>query len=269
MLSWGVGIFGALQGAVDRVGRKIVEISNPAAARWRRLSIEARDYFRAGRITEASLLFEQALESAQTSGRRWPLALAEANCGIVQYRLGNWETSAQHLGRALELLVAEKRGEGRRGARVRDFLAAALVACERYHDAQAVLEAQLEMATRRLGPHSGGVVQATQDLADTCFKAKDYERAEKYYREVLQQVEFWRRPDDALTGFARIGLAKIMRGEDAEAERYARRLAAIAPRWSASGRRRPPSANGWTRSASAIRNDFGCCTRSRRDGRSR
>ena len=79
MLSWGVGIFGALEGAVDRVGRKIVEISSPAAARWRRLSIEAWDYFRAGRITEASLLFEQALESAQTSGRRWPLALAEKN----------------------------------------------------------------------------------------------------------------------------------------------------------------------------------------------
>ena len=125
--------------------------------------------------------------------------------------------------------MAEKRGEGRRGARVRDFLAAALVGCERYHDAQAVLQVQLELATRRLGPHSGGVVQATQDLADICFKAKDYERAEKYHREVLQQVEFWRRPDDALTGFARIGLAKIMRGEDAEAERYARRLAAIAP----------------------------------------
>jgi len=28
VLSWGVGIFGALEGAVDRVGRKIVEISN-------------------------------------------------------------------------------------------------------------------------------------------------------------------------------------------------------------------------------------------------
>ena len=60
-------------------------------------------------------------------------------------------------------------------------------------------------------PTPGVWCKRTQDLADICFKAKDYERAEKYHREVLQQVEFWRRPDDALTGFARIGLAKVMR----------------------------------------------------------
>ena len=211
MLSWGAEIFGALETAIDFVGRKIVEISNPAAAKWRRLSIEAWDYFRAGRITEASTLFEQALQSARSSGRRWPQALAEENCGIVQYRLGNYDASAQHLGRALELLVAQKRAESSRGSRVRDFLAAALVACERYEDARAVLQVQLETATRQLGPRSASVIQATEDLADICFKAKDYERAETYYRQVLTQVEFWTRPDHAVTGYARIGLAKVMR----------------------------------------------------------